>query len=952
MSNMGVRRYASSKAVLLSSAFAVALTFIAAAEQRALAAVPPAPRNPVTAEISDLLAKAQGAMRQGRPEVAVIYLKNAATAAPEVGVVHHALGEALLAVGNYSQAQRELNVAIQSGVPTPKVLPLIYQAMLAQRQGQLLLNQYPAPDPSDRSALASATLRARAIAQMQSGKKDDAIRSLDDALKIDRTGQNLSARAQLALNLGDSKLADDLLDETLAKERNNPAALMMKISLLQKSSRPEAALPYSDKLVKVSNNSPTSLITRAGIYLQLGKDSKAVADVSAALAVAPSYSTAIFYNAIIKSRGKDPKGAWAVAQTLPKEYPPSRPDVGAAVGQIAVEAGQLEAGRDILHNTMQAHPRDEEVKIRLAATYLALNEIAKASETLIPLHQSTNPRALALIGQVYAKQNNAQESLKYFKRASARGFGGDALKSQLAVRDIQFGDLDSAERAFRELNTKKANRPEILASLINIQLRKKDFRAAAKLADDFANSAPKDPYGPLFQGRVAREQGNDERAIAYFTAALKRDPKFAAALFDRGSTAASRGDYKAAQTDLVAATAANPRSSQAAVRLAQLFEQTGETQRALSVLKNAVQNNPQDFAATAALQEYYTKYKRFDEAADNIATFIRSSPNNNAAIALQGNVEFARGNIDGAIKTFSALSKANPRAPDISIALARAYMKKGDYPRARDVLQKAIASSNAPGLHLALIQQDVLSKNLKDAVTHARTFATKVPSAQSASVLATVLASTGEQREAEQVLSKSQDTRPNSSTIMQLSTLKRNMGKANEADDLLRTWVAKTPNDAMARAAYATSLMKSNPARAEEQFMIVLKRDPYHLPSLNNVAWLLQRRDRNAALNFANRAQKMAPNMPSVLDTVGWIKWQMNDRQEAMRLLQRARSGAPNDPTIGFHLASALASSNQLAEAKRVLLPISKTKVAFEEREQAIRLLQEINSKLDGARPK
>ena len=117
--------------------------------------------------------------------------------------------------------------------------------------------------------------------------------------------------------------------------------------------------------------------------------------------------------------------------------------------------------------------------------------------------------------------------------------------------------------------------------------------------------------------------------------------------------------------------------------------------------------------------------------------------------------------------------------------------------------------------------------------------------------------------------------------------LLRQTGQAKAADDVLANWLAKHPEDLDMRLSYGEALMTHDAAGAEKQFRAVLAKQPYNLSVLNNLAWVLRERDPKNALVYATRAQKLAPNFPAVLDTVGWIKWQLKDRAQTLPMLEQ-----------------------------------------------------------------
>lgn len=76
---------------------------------------------------------------------------------------------------------------------------------------------------------------------------------------------------------------------------------------------------------------------------------------------------------------------------------------------------------------------------------------------------------------------------------------------------------------------------------------------------------------------------------------------------------------------------------------------------------------------------------------------------------------------------------------------------------------------------------------------------------------------------------------------------------------------------------------------------------------LNNMAWAQsQVGNKTRALEFAQRAAQVAPEDPSVMDTLGWLLIQTGGNHgKAVDLLRRAAEKAPSNQTIRQHLAAA-----------------------------------------------
>jgi putative PEP-CTERM system TPR-repeat lipoprotein len=899
-------------------------------------------------DIVKLMNQAAAAMKARHPEVASIYLKNAETMAPNDATINFTLGQALLATGNAAQAEREFRSALQHGMSQNKVLPQIYDSMLAENHGRNLLDEFPEPAPADNSSLAADTLRARAFAQVQTAQRDLAVATMDRAVSINRSAQNLTSRAQLAHDSGDDGQANNLLAEALAKEPGNASALTIKVALLQFANRPDQALVVANALVKATDNSPFALLTRAGVYMQLGQDDKALPDLNATLHAVPTLSQGILYKSEILSRKKDIKGAWNLAQTLPTGFLRSRDDIAVAVSQMAIDAGHREIATNILSAAVQAFPNSVNARVNLAIDYVALNEEPHALDTLMPLADGSDPRVMMLLGQIYQKQNNSSEAVKYFEKAKAAQPGGTASNQQVATTNARAGSLDDAVRQYGGLFEKQPDNPQAAGPLIATLELQGNMDAAAKIADRLASAAPKSPYGPLYKGEIFASKGDLDRAISAFSDAVTRDPKFVPAKYDRAVALSARGDTQAASADLQAILAADPKNAMAAVKLAQISTLAGDDNKTLALLKQAAGTNPKDIVSNLALADFYMQQKKPADAMAVITVFLKGSPKNTSAIAMQGNIQLVTGATDQAIQTFRGLEQAYPNSSQIEDLLAGALAKKGDLAAATAAYQKAVQIAPADPLpRTDLIHYLLTVKKDAAALTAARDYASKQPGTVAAQALAGTLVYLMKFDEAESVLSNSQAQNPNSGTLRALSGLVRKRGDSKKADDMLVAWLAKHPDDVNVRTAYAEGQMASNPAVAEQHFGTVLNAQPNNLVALNDLAYLLQDKNPGKALAYAQQAQKLAPNLPAVLDTLGWIKWQMNDHAGAAPLLKQAYANDLQqnitidkvNPGIIYHLAVVLNGTGQQAEAKKLLVTLQSYKSDFDDRKKALALL-------------
>jgi tetratricopeptide (TPR) repeat protein len=80
------------------------------------------------------------------------------------------------------------------------------------------------------------------------------------------------------------------------------------------------------------------------------------------------------------------------------------------------------------------------------------------------------------------------------------------------------------------------------------------------------------------------------------------------------------------------------------------------------------------------------------------------------------------------------------------------------------------------------------------------------------------------------------------------------------------------------------------------------------------------------------------------MDTLAWIYYKMGNYNRAQGLLDRALSKNPDDPMFNYHLAMVLYSLGQINEARKIIEKTLQTGEAFDGREKAEKLLDEIKS--------
>jgi Flp pilus assembly protein TadD len=175
---------------------------------------------------------------------------------------------------------------------------------------------------------------------------------------------------------------------------------------------------------------------------------------------------------------------------------------------------------------------------------------------------------------------------------------------------------------------------------------------------------------------------------------------------------------------------------------------------------------------------------------------------------------------------------------------------------------------------------------------------------------------------------------------MAAHTILQRQGRTQAAESLAQQWIEDHPKDAQL-AAYLgqTALAARDYAAAARWYRAALRAQPDDAAALNNLAWALGELKDPAALDYAQRAVKLAPENPAMLDTLGWLQVQQGRVEPGLRLLEQAHALAPASAPIRLHLAKALLQAGERAQARSHLQALSALPARSEVRTEAEQLL-------------
>jgi tetratricopeptide (TPR) repeat protein len=353
-----------------------------------------------------LVAAAREQLKAGRTQSAVIQLKGALQAQPDLPPARLLLGLTLLDQGLAAQALVELDKAAALGVPAEQVLPPTARAMLALGQLRQLIDRYEAnPLPEGEAAADLRTSLAAAYAA--SGLQEQAAATLRPVLQ--RSPPHVPAlllQARMLAAQGNIDAALGQLDALLALDPQNPHAWQLRGDLLarERVPSPAALLAYRRAVALRPDQAPAhaGLIS---VLLRSGDVAAAMRQADVMNGAVPSSPLTLFARAQVAYAEGRLAPAQALGQAALRALPRDA-QVLQFVGITELQRGAPLAAEPLLLRSLQAAPGDELTQHLLAAVYLATGQPSRVQSVLEPLLRQED--ALALLEMAQAEQQTGQ----------------------------------------------------------------------------------------------------------------------------------------------------------------------------------------------------------------------------------------------------------------------------------------------------------------------------------------------------------------------------------------------------------------------------------------------------------------------------------------------------------------------------------------------------------------
>lgn len=880
---------------------------------------------------------------KGDAQSAIVEFKNTLQAQPANGEARFLLGKAYIEMESFAEAEKELTRALEHNVGQDKVLPLLAKAKLRIGQLEELLALQIPPGSLDRRALAGIqTTRAEAL--WRQGKQSDRDQAIATAEQLDANHPELLLlKARIAQAMHQDSQATALLDAVLQQQPQFKDALYFKAVMLQAAGQDNEAIRVYQQILAASPKQFRASLALANLLLQTSDTQAAEKELQRSQSIAGNHPMVRYTRGLYELQKRNLEQANSAFMEVLKVLPNHTPSLlGYALTSYGL--GNHEQSLKNAKMVLAAEPANVQAAKILAGSQMKLGDPRKALDILAPL-LATHPQdanLLALTGEAHLLDKNYVKAMAYLDKAAEIAPRSAAIRSRQAAGQLATGQRGDAIANLESVAALGDTSGQTGMALVMLHLRQQEYDQALASLKVLEQKLPTNPV--VHNLRAVALLGKKDIAAARnaLEQALAVQSNFVPAAIALARLDMRDNQPEAARKRFESILATDQTNIKAMLALADLAAITKNDKEHVAWLEKVIKADSGNLAAYDGLIRHHLARNSAAKAMALAKQAVASNPSGFAVLNMLGATQMASGDFRAAIETFSRLTQVAPQSPDAYFQLALAHSVHNQPGKAREALESALEiKPDFLRAQEALIGLELSAKKPEAALALARRMQTQHPGLptgfeREGDIHLTQKRYSQAIRSYEQAMAKKQDH----SIFIKLNRTLHLAGDIKTAEQALSAWLQRYPGEPTIRDYAANYFVQTKRNReAVKQYEELLKIKPNSALAINNLALLYQKEKDPRALDTAERALKLAPEHPAVLDTIGWILVEQGQLPRALELLGKSVAKAGKVPSVRYHYGAALVRSGNKAEGKKEIAAALALKQDFPEKDEAKALL-------------
>ena len=540
------------------------------------------------------------------------------------------------------------------------------------------------------------------------------------------------------------------------------------------------------------------------------------------------------------------------------------------------------------------------------------------------------------VARLYSLNGDHENGLKYADDAivlEPENPKGYFMAAMIAARS---GLWDRAEKYYKDilrLDSKNADAYMFLGALYK-ETEQTDqaeaiYRKWTTVAPGFLSY--------YYLGNFYKEAGRTKEAVVALNNSIKKDPEFITAQLELAQIYESAGDVPGQEKAYRALIKLLPDENKLRIRLGLLYLESGRKAEADKAFREAAAASEEPVKTHLQIGQIHIERESYRDAAKEFEAALKIDPANDQALYLlswillkQSSEAKTRGSkelADRAHKLLKDISPASEIFTDARLMLVASLENDADEGRLAESLRlinEAVESRpDEPRLRIAqamLLEEGGEVEKARDvALKAARMFPESDEIGEIKFRLGLFEDKLGNKAAALAAMKEAaslapEDIRPQVAEAMMVEET----GDLKKARDMMIEVAKKFPAEPEVKFRVAVIEDKmGDKVAAMASLREAIELNPEHAEALNNLAYTMAERQENLkeALALALKADRLKPEAGHILDTVGWVYFQLGQTQKALSYLKRAAALSSHDPVVMDHLGDALMKLGRKKEA-------------------------------------
>lgn len=890
-----------------------------------------------------LIASARDRLAKNDRKGAMIELKTALQEAPGAAEARFLLGKALLDDRQPGPAAIELRKALDAGHPRQLVVPLLITARVQEGKAREAVAEFGRLPHGD-AALTADTLAAIGQAYLQMDQRSQAADVLQQALtKEAGHAQTRLMQARLAWASGQREQARDMVQALVADQPNMGAARTLLGQLQQADGKFDEALASFRKAYELDPLDISARSAATVVHLSRRQLEAAQLEVDAARQAAPNRPEVQLLQGQVAFEKADYKSAREISERLLKIAPDS-PTVLVLAGSSELKGGSVKKAQSHLGKVVSAEPENRVARLLLAQAFLQNGQADQASQAIAPLLErgQKDPTALAMQAQALMLSGEFSEAESLYRRSAELNPRDIQVQTALGVAQLRQGDF---AQGLAQLQRTAEGTPGHLPDLVLIseQLRRRKFDEALVAIDRLAKKPQEGNPAlvPYLRGLALTGKGRVDEARTAFEQSVKADQRYFSAVARLAGMDVAAGQIEVARQRFEAARKAMPDDARPLLALSDIAVREKQPEKAVGFLTEAIRVEPTLAMPRLMLVDLHLRAKDTSSAMTAAQNAVAALPDSAVALDALAKAQVAAGQRVEALATLGKLAGMRPKNAGPHLAMAQLHLQREDTSQALAALQRARSAQPeslpaAEALAALLVRTGKLDEALEVARSTQKQFA-----AHSAGFVfeGDVQAA---RKHPELALAAYRQGLTKIGAPVAAVRLHDFLAAQHpkDATTFVDNWIKDHPEDALfIRHAADRALAAKQNDRARVLYERLVGLQPKNPVALNNLAWVLATMGQPGAVQRAQEAVALAPDAPSLHDTLAQAYASEGQGAKAIEAQRRAVELAPQDATLRLKLAKFYLDAGQRAPAQKELDQLAKLGDGFARQAEVKQLL-------------